>query len=113
MSRNDNLRPLNERDPKEARAIRAAGGRAAAKAKARNNKLRARLEYMLNQSSGKTTAVIRPSMLTDDVVNTDGTYYDDMCASLVRKSCSGDMRAISMVLDILGDTNYSKDNEEY
>lgn len=112
MSRNDNLRPLNKRDPEEARAIRAAGGRAAAKAKARNNKLRERLEYMLSQDSGKTTAIIRASMFGDDVVNTDGTYYDDMCASLVRKSCSGDMRAISMVLDILGDTNSNENDEE-
>lgn len=112
MARNDNLTPLNQRDPEEARAIRAAGGRAAAKAKARNNKLKARLEYMLSQKTDHTFTVVQSDYMTGhkDIVSTDGSYYDWMISRLVSKACNGDMKAIGKILDILGeDSNENND----
>lgn len=112
MSRNKNLIPIDDRPAEEARAIRAAGGRAAAKAKARNNRLRVRLEAMLSQTGASTTELIRQNFLSgDETVSTNGTYYDKMCAALVRKACGGDMKAIAMILDVLGDHEQASDVE--
>lgn len=108
---NDNLIHIDDRPADEARAIRAAGGRAAAKAKQRNNKLRGRLEYMLKQNSGKHNEFIRKNNFRepDQEVATDGSYYDSMVAKLLCKAINGDMKAIRIVLDILGDTNDNDD----
>lgn len=113
MGRIENLTPLNKRDPEEARAIRAAGGRAAAKAKARNNKLRSRVEYMLKQQSGWDHFCVASDWRgAEHNINTDGSYYDRMVASLISKACHGDMKAIQQVLDILGDDTKDEENEE-
>lgn len=114
MPRNDNLIPIDERPADEARAIRAAGGRAAAKAKARNNRLRDRLEHMLKQKSDHTYTVVESHCYagTQEVVSTDGTYYDWMVSKIVSKACNGDMKAIGMILDILGDDTKDSTNNE-
>lgn len=103
MSNKDNLINLNDRSADEAREIRAAGGRAAAKARTRNNKLRDRLSYMMKQNSGDSTELIRQSYMGDQTITTDGTYYDKMCAALIRKACKGDMKAIELVLETMSD----------
>lgn len=105
MRRSDNLVNLNDRSEDEAREIRAAGGRAAAKAKARNNKLRKRLECMMNQPSGRKKYNVFSDFMTGrkSDIETDGTYYDYMVASLADKAIKGDMKAISIVLDVLDD----------
>lgn len=105
MPRNDNLIPIDDRPAEEARAIRAAGGRAAAKAKARNNKLRERLNYMLEQKTEHTFTTVEQDRATghSEVVSTNGTYYDWMISQMIRKACNGDMAAINKILDVLGD----------
>lgn len=106
----DNLINLNDRSEDEAREIRAAGGRAAAKAKQRNNKLRGRLECMLKQSSGNYSEHIRSKYREpDQEVTTDGSYYDAMVAKLVCKAVGGDMKAIQIVLDVLSESNEQDD----
>lgn len=107
----DNLINLNDRSEDEAREIRAAGGRAAAKAKQRNNKLRGRLEYMLKQNSGKYNEFIRQNGFREpnQEVTTDGSYYDSMVAKLVCKAINGDMKAMQIVLDVLSESNEQDD----
>lgn len=105
MPNKGNLININDRSAEEQLAIRQAGGRAAAKARTRNNKLRDRLSYMMKQNSGDSTELIRQSYMGDQTVTTDGTYYDKMCAALIRKACKGDMKAIELVLDTISDSD--------
>lgn len=91
---NENLININDRTPEEQLAIRQAGGRAAAKSRTLRKQMRERIERMLAQ---KVKISPLHSFETDHTyqIDTDGTYYDEVCATILRGVLAGDKSSLN------------------
>lgn len=98
MANENNLININDRPADEALAIRQSGGRAAAKARQNKRQLRERLETMLSQPVNRSALSME---LHDYEIEGDGTYYDALCATLLRGALDGNGNCLRIVLGVL------------
>lgn len=66
--------------------------------------LRDRLTEIMDRQTGMTVATVFLKNGTQEEIVSDGTYYGQMLVCLAIKAARGDLQAISMVLDLMRDT---------
>lgn len=77
----ENLIPLNKRDPEEVAEITSAGGKASVKARRERKQLREELQIILE----------------------DGDMQKRVCTALVERALNGDPRAFALIRDTIGE----------
>lgn len=92
-----NLKPLNKRTKDEQRAIQQNGGIASGEARRKNRDMKQRLLLLMDEAC---------------TADTDTTNGDMMAASLMAQAVSGDLKAVRLVGDFLGDFKQRIELEE-
>lgn len=99
MSNKSNLVNINDRPAEEQKAIRQAGGRAAARVRHNKKELRTRLETMLAQRVQRSPLCM--DITRDYTFDGDDTYYDELCATILNGALEGNASCIKTVLGVL------------
>lgn len=97
----ENLIPLNQRSKSEQREIQAKGGRSSGRSRRQKKEFRETLETILSQPIPQGNKELANQLKMYGI--SKGDYSQLLMATLVQKALKGDIKAFSMILDIMSE----------
>lgn len=97
----ENLIPTNKRSKSEVREIGRKGGQASGKARRKRKEFQKTLETILSQPIPKDNKELAEQLKRYGI--DDGNYSELLVATLVQKALKGDLKAFSMIIDIMSE----------
>ena len=97
----ENLIPITKRSKREQREIQAKGGRNSGKSRRKRKEFRETLEAILSQPIPQDNKELMAQLKRYGIDK--GDYSQLLMATLVQKALKGDIKAFSMILDIMSE----------
>lgn len=97
----ENLIPITKRSKSEQREIQAKGGRNSGKSRRKRKEFRETLEAILSQPIPQDNKELMAQLKRYGIDK--GDYSQLLMATLVQKALKGDIKAFSMILDIMSE----------
>lgn len=97
----ENLIPITKRSKSEQREIQAKGGRNSGKSRRKRKEFRETLEAILSQPIPQDNKELMAQLKRYGI--NKGDYSQLLMATLVQKALKGDIKAFSMILDIMSE----------
>lgn len=97
----ENLIPITKRSKSEQREIQAKGGRNSGKSRRKRKEFRETLEAILSQPIPQDNKELTTQLKRYGIDK--GDYSQLLMATLVQKALKGDIKAFSMILDIMSE----------